>query len=120
MTAVGCGAAKVNPPQHSIKQCEKCGLMCQSACKNCTPKHTRAIIYRRSISGFGMSITSLESPRYPKCKERMVAVRSGPGCAPEAWTFKCMRCGERKLVETADPLNEVGGWLSARDLQPPE
>lgn len=26
MTAVGCGTVEVNPPQHSIKQCEKCGL----------------------------------------------------------------------------------------------
>jgi hypothetical protein len=26
MTAVGCGIVEVNPPQHSIKQREKCGL----------------------------------------------------------------------------------------------
>ena len=26
MTAVGCGIVDVNPPQHSSKQCEKCGL----------------------------------------------------------------------------------------------
>ncbi len=26
MTAVGCGTVEVNPPQHSIKQREKCGL----------------------------------------------------------------------------------------------
>jgi hypothetical protein len=31
-----------------------------------------------------------------------------------------MRCGERKLAETTDPLKEMGNWLSARDLQPPE
>ena len=36
----------------------------------------RAIIYPCSICGFGMSISSLERPRCPKCKERMVAVRS--------------------------------------------
>jgi hypothetical protein len=28
MTAVGCGAVEVNPPQHSIKRREKCGLGC--------------------------------------------------------------------------------------------
>src|SRR5882724_7392085 len=27
MTAVGCGTVEVNPPQHSIKQREKCGLV---------------------------------------------------------------------------------------------
>jgi len=26
MTAVGCGTVEVNPPQHSIKRREKCGL----------------------------------------------------------------------------------------------
>jgi hypothetical protein len=26
MTAAGCGTVEVNPPQHSIKQREKCGL----------------------------------------------------------------------------------------------
>jgi len=26
MTAVGCDTVEVNPPQHSIKQREKCGL----------------------------------------------------------------------------------------------
>jgi hypothetical protein len=26
MNAVGCGIVEVNPPQHSIKQREKCGL----------------------------------------------------------------------------------------------
>jgi len=26
MTAVGCGTVEINPPQHSIKQREKCGL----------------------------------------------------------------------------------------------
>jgi hypothetical protein len=27
MTAVGCGTVEVNPPQHSIKRREKCGLI---------------------------------------------------------------------------------------------
>jgi hypothetical protein len=27
MTAVGCGTVEVNPPQHSIKRREKCGLV---------------------------------------------------------------------------------------------
>jgi hypothetical protein len=29
MTAVGCDTVEVNPPQHSIKQREKCGLALQ-------------------------------------------------------------------------------------------
>ena len=30
MTAVGCGTVELNPPQHSIKQREKCGLVPQA------------------------------------------------------------------------------------------
>jgi len=38
----------------------------------------------------------------------------------EVRTFECAKCGQDKIVETMDPLKEAGGWLAARDLQPPE
>jgi hypothetical protein len=66
-------------------------------------------------------IATIERPRCPNCHERMVLIRSTPhGSCFEVRTFECAKCGQAKIIETTDPLNEAGGWLTARDLQPPE
>ena len=51
----------------------------------------------------------------------MLLVRSAQGRSGfEVRTFECAKCGQAKIVETTDPLNEADGWLAARDLQSPE
>jgi hypothetical protein len=51
----------------------------------------------------------------------MLLIRLVPnGGGSDVQTFECAKCGEEKIVETKDPLNEAGGWLTGRDLQPPE
>jgi len=51
----------------------------------------------------------------------MVLVRSAKDLSGfEMRTFECAKCGESKVIETTDPLNEADGWLPARDLRPPE
>jgi hypothetical protein len=66
-------------------------------------------------------IAAIERPRCPNHRERMVLVREVPGRSGfEVRTFECAKCGQDKVVETKDPLNEAGGWLTARDLQSPE
>jgi hypothetical protein len=66
-------------------------------------------------------IATIERPRCPNCKERMSLIRSAPnGSGFEVRTFECAKCGQAKIIETTDPLNEADGWLTGRDLQPPE
>jgi hypothetical protein len=47
---------------------------------------------------------------------RLAPARSGF----DVRTFECIKCGEAKIVATRDPMQDAGGWLTARDLQPPE
>jgi transcription elongation factor Elf1 len=48
-------------------------------------------------------------------------IRLAPnGAASQVQTFECPKCGQDKIVETTDPMKEAGGWLTGRDLQPPE
>jgi hypothetical protein len=47
MTAVGCGAVEVNPPQHSIKQREKCGLAHSRFSYSLDPKAVNSIAERK-------------------------------------------------------------------------
>jgi transposase-like protein len=66
-------------------------------------------------------IAPIHQPRCPKCKERMLLIRLEPnGAGSDVQTFECAKCGETKIVETRDPLNEAIGSRRAGDLLPPD
>jgi uncharacterized Zn finger protein len=66
-------------------------------------------------------IAPIEYPRCPNCTDRMELVRSAPiRSGFDVRTFECTRCGQAKIVETRDPLNEAQGWLIGPALRRPE
>jgi hypothetical protein len=66
-------------------------------------------------------MAAVEHPPCPTCHEPMSLLRSTPNSFGfEVQTFECETCGQAKIVEVMDPLDEAKGWLTARGLQPPE
>ena len=82
MTAVGCDTVEVNPPQHSIKQREKCGLA--------SGTKTETIARARQLIATVAPVQTAHQPQPPDS-----------AAATDQATYPCPYCGGRmNIIET--------------------